>query len=271
MANVPTGQAQYLTRFAEQTIAGSQYALTKLGVDRAHCSIKIEEYLILCIPFQLGFRRSIFLTSLSRQELVFFQRYTNSFVGLSLSLNPDNRPEPFKFFIRCTLSTLGQMKGRENVGLFVVDYKTTPEQMVNILGKFLETQERLRTQYDDYGQTPIRMTSGAAKSMGFNMYATITEHSTEPRRIQVFSLNSKSLEYMQAAGAPVLKPGTAVTYQLYFKKFRVNVPGIVTGAAVLPQGIVRTMANLEFSPEIVEILDEYWYKAQTNQSEMTTQ
>ena len=61
MANVPVGPAQYLARFGEQTISGSKYAISKLGVDRANCSLKIEEYIILCAPFQLGFKRSIFL------------------------------------------------------------------------------------------------------------------------------------------------------------------------------------------------------------------
>ena len=266
MTNVSTSTTQYLTRFGEQTIPGSQYALKKLGVDRANCSLKIEEYLILCVPFQLGFKRSILLASLSRQELAFFQKYTNSSVGFSIALNPNNRPEPIKFFLRCTLSTLGQMKGRENVGLFVVDYKISPDEMVSILGSYLENQERIRTQYDDYGKTSIKMTNEAAKAMGFNLYATITEANAEPKRIQIFSLNSKAMEHMEAAGSPVRKSGTAVSYQFFFQKYRFSVPGTITAADTLPQGIVRTNANLEFSPELVEILDDYWYGARAKLS-----
>jgi len=264
MTNASTSTTQYLTRFGEQTIAGSQYALKKLGVDRSNCSLKIEEYIILCVPFQLGFKRSILLASLSKQELAFFQKYTGSSVGLSIALNPHNRPEPIKFFLRCTLSTLGQMKGRENVGLFVVDYKTFPDEMISMLGTFLENQERIKTQYEDYGKTSIKMTAEVAKTMGFNMYATITEANAEPRRIQVFSLNSKSMEHMEASGAPIRKPGVNVTYQLFFQKYRITVAGVITGAAPLPQGIIRTMANIDFSPELVEILDDYWYGSRIN-------
>ena len=259
MATTPVGTAQYIARFGEKTITCSQYALKKLGVDRANCSLKIEEYIILCVPYQLGFKRSIFLASLSMQEMVFFQKYTNTKIGLSIALNPNNRPQPIKFFLRCTLNTLGQMKGRDNVGLFVVEYITTPDEMVRVLGNFMETQERIRTQYDDYGKTSIRMTPDAAKMMGFNMYATITEANKEAQRIQVFNLNSKSLEHMEALGAPIRTFGSVVTYQLFFKKYRVNVNGTISGAESLPQGIVRTTANLDFSPELVEIIDEYWY------------
>lgn len=271
MINTPTGAAQYLSRFGGQSIAGSQYALGKLGVDRANCSLKIEEYVILCVPFQLGFKRSIFLASLSRQELAFFQKYANSIVGLSIALNPDNKPEPIKFFVRCTLSTIGQMKGRENVGLFVVDYKTSPDELVNMLGHFLEQQERIRAQYNDYGKTSIKITPDIAKILGFNNYATMTEANEEPRRIQIMNLNSKSMEHLEAAkGRPAATPETSVSYQLFFQKYRISVAGIVTESSLLPQGIIRTTSNLEFSPELVEILDDYWYKSRTMQSANTT-
>ena len=264
MANVPTGAAQYLTRFGEQTIAGSQYALTKLGIDRENCSLKIEEYMIVCVPFQLGFKRSIFMASLSKQELAFFQKYINGIVGLSLSLNPSKRPAPVKFFLRCTLSGMGQMKGRENTALLVVDYKSSPDEMVNMLGSFMETQERLKTQHEDYGRTPVRMTADIARIMGYNMFATIVQPGIAPRRIQIFSLNTKTLEHVEASGAPVLPPGTSVAYQLFFKKFRIAVNGTIKAVETLPQGIIRSTASLEFSPELVEIMDEYWYSSHAN-------
>ena len=265
MPNTLTGAAQYLTRFGDQTIVGNQYALAKLGVENSQCSLKIEEYLILCVPYQLGFKRSILMASLSKQEVSFFLRYVNGIVGFSIALNPGKRPEPMKFFLRCTLNTVGQMKGRENVGLFVVDYKTTPDEMVKLFGNYLEAQEKYKTQYEDYGNTSIKMTPDTAKILGYNMFATITEAGRETKRIQVFNFNSKTLEYMEAAGSPVRAQGAVVTHQLFFKKFRITVQGTVLSASVLPQGIVRTSSSLDFSPELVEIIDEYWYNSRTNQ------
>jgi hypothetical protein len=214
---------------------------------------------ILCVPFQLGFKRSIFLASLSAQELAFFQKYVNGGVGLSIALNPDARPESMKFFIRCTLITIGQMKGRENVGLFVLDFKSSPDEMINILGRYMDSQDRIKMQYEDYGKKPIRITPEIAKAMGYNMYATIMEPGKEARRIQVFSLSSKTVEHMEAPGAPLRPQGTAAAYQFYFKKFRVAAAGVVSASETLPQGIIRTTADLAFSPELVEIIDDYWY------------
>jgi hypothetical protein len=187
-------------------------------------------------------------------------------VGLSIGFTPDKRQEPIKFFIRCNLATIGQMKGRENVGLFVVDYKATPDDLVILLGNFLENQIRLRTQYDDYGNSIIKMTPDAVKILGYNMYATIVEQSVKEKRIQVFNLSTKTIDHLEGVSSSERQPGTSVIYQLFFKKYRISVAGTVSNAGRLPQGIVRTAANLTFCPELVEIIDDYWYATRANPS-----
>jgi hypothetical protein len=223
--------------------------------------------MILCVPFQLGFKRSLFIASLSKQELTFFQRYINGIAGLSIAFVPPGKKstEPVKFFIRCTLSTIGPMKDRENVGLFVLDYKATPDDLVTMLGGFLETQERIKTQYGDYSSSAIRMTPDVAKLMGYNLYATITELNADPKRIQIYSLNSKTIEHLEAAGRSMARvPGASVAYQLYFKKYRVSTAGSVITSSILPQGIIRTSSTLSLCPELVEIIDDYWFNTRAN-------
>jgi hypothetical protein len=264
MANVQAVLTQYLSKYGDQSIACNQYALTKLGIDRIHCHLKIDEYVILCSPFQLGFKRALFLASLSRQELNFFRRYINSTVGLSIGFAPDRKQSPIQFFIRCNLVTLGQMKGQENVGLLVVDYKSTPHDMVILLGDFLENQVRLRVRYDEYGNSIIKMTANTAKMLGYNMYATITEPNTRERRIQLFSLTTKTIEHLEAAASRERPPGTQVNYQLFFKQYRIFISGTVKSAVRLPQGIIKTSTDVAFSPELVEIIGNYWYTIYAN-------
>ncbi|MFA6505181.1 MAG: PilZN3 domain-containing protein [Treponemataceae bacterium] len=250
---------QILTRFADKTIACSQYALSKLGVDRSHCLLKVGEYAVLCAPFQLGFKRAVLLASLSRQELVFFQRFKNNIAGLSMEFTVSGMKEPLKLFVRAVLAEVGQMRGRDDVGLMVIDFKSTPEDLVSILGSFLESQERLAAQYEDYGKTAISLTPDTAKRLGYNQFAVAVDK-TGSRRIQLFSLSSKSLEFLEAASSTERYPGTAITLQLYFRKYRVSVQATVESASRLPSGIVKTRSNIVFSPELVEILDDYWFR-----------
>jgi hypothetical protein len=158
------------------------------------------------------------------------------------------------------------MKGRENVGMFVVDFKATPDDLINLLGTFLVGQERIKAQFEDYGKTPVKMTPEVAKLLGYNMYATITEPTTQGKRIQIFSLSTKTIEHLEAAGTVPRVPGTSVAYQLFFKKYRIAAAGTVVSTDTLPQGLVRTVSNLAFSPELVEIIDDYWYSTRSNPS-----
>jgi hypothetical protein len=269
MANVPSGAAQFLARFGEQSIACNQYILTKLGVDKGHCSLKIDDYTILCAPFQFGFKRSLFIASLSKQELVFFQKYVNETIGLSIVFAPKTvKPTPpLKFFIRCALTGIDAMKGRDNVGVFVLDYKIAPDDLVTMLGHFLEGQERIKMQYEDYGKTAIKMTPDVAKILGYNMFSTISEPqappASEPKRIQVYTISSKTIEHLEAGTSPRF-PNSSVNYQLFFKKYRVNTPGTIVTSNVLPKGLIRTVSNLSFSPELVEIIDDYWFTTRSN-------
>ena len=112
--------------------------------------------------------------------------------------------------------------------------------------------------YDDYGKTPIKLTGDTAKIIGYNMYATISEPNKPERRIQLFSISTKAIEHLEAEGAPLRTPGTSVAYQLFFRKYRISTAGTITGSTTLPQGLVRTTANVSYSPELVEVIDDYW-------------
>jgi hypothetical protein len=51
---------------------------------------------------------------------------------------------------------------------------------------------------------------------------------------------------------------------MYFKKYRISTAGTIESSTMLPKGIVRTVANLSFSPELAEIVDDYWFHTRSN-------
>lgn len=249
--------AQFLEKYNNRALTCTPYVLSKLGVDRNKCFLKIEEYSIICIPLQFGFKRSLFLATMAQQEFVFFQKYVNTMISLSISFAPAGKAA--KFHLHSTLISLEPMRGRERVGVFTIDFKSTPEELINLLGGFLETQERLQLQYEEYGTLLIRMTLPVAKQLGYTAESIISEPGKETRKIQILSLTSKSMEHMEPEGSPLRITGTPVAYEIILKNTRLLLTGTVAKADTLPQGMVRTVSNLSFSPELVEIIADYWY------------
>jgi hypothetical protein len=256
MALALSPAAPYLERYNGKNLACSQYALNRLGLDKSRCILKIDNYMILCAPFQLSFKRAMLIASLSDQEIVFFQRFKNGLAGLSMEFIQSGRTEPTKIFIRSSIAEIGAMKGRFNVGMITIDFKTTPENFIEIVGGYFEAQDRLSALYDELASTAIRITPDTAKGLGYNQYATVTDGAGS-RRIQLFTLTSKYLEHLEAAGSVERPRGSAVQYQLFFRKYRVGLSGLVEKASRQPTGIVKTSAQFNFCPELVEILDEY--------------
>lgn len=264
MAKIDPTLTNFLDKYAETQLACTPYALSRMGVDRTRTVLKIEDYMILCAPMQLSFNKIILLASLSRDELVFFQRFKGALAALSMEFNLPSRRDPLKLFIRVGIDGFAQMKGRENAGMVVLTLKNTPEDLVLIMGSYLEHMERLTAQYEASQQSIANITPETSKLMGYNQYAVLSD-STGSRRIKVFRLSVKEMEHLEGPAAPVLEAGSSVQYQLFFQRYRMTINGTVREANRLPTGMLRTKADLSFSPELVEILDDYWFQERTRQ------
>jgi hypothetical protein len=250
------GTNQFLARFENKTIPCDPYAIAKLGVD--NCTVKIDKYMIQCAPYQFGFKKSLYVATLSNQEMIFFQKYVNGIVALSISFLPKKKTlKPVTFLIHCGLIALSPVKGRENTGLFELEHKKTPDDFVNLLGNFLDVQNRNKDLYEVYSSLHIKISAETAAVMGYNNQASIVEPNAEPRRIQVYQISSKRIEHLEAAGGSVIAPGSSVVYRLFFQKYRITVSGVVEKSEKLSNGLVKTDSSLAFSPQLVEILDDY--------------
>lgn len=254
-----SGSMHYLQRYGDLQIPCTPYTLKKLGFEQGLCLLKVDDYNLMIAPLQLGFKRSVFMGSLSIQEITFFQKYTNSIAGLSLGFSVPTRKEPLLFFIRCTILSLNLMKGRDNVALFTLDYKNSPDEYIGILGSYLEGQEQLKQLYESYGKEEIRLTPEVARTMGYNLYATIKDSSGKEGRIQIFSLNSKTIVHLEGPHVQERTAGNKVVFQLYFKKYKCTISGTIQESSRLPSGILRTRSTIDFSPPLIEILDDYYF------------
>jgi hypothetical protein len=58
-------------------------------------------------------------------------------------------------------------------------------------------------------------------------------------------------------------PGTQVIYQFFFRKYRFQVSGKITGSQTIARGLVRTNATLDFSYELVELFDDFNRQSKT--------
>ena len=66
---------EYKEKYSEQTIRFNPYAVKKMGLQQSQTLLKLEDYMLICAPYQLSMDRVVLLVILSRDEINFFQQW----------------------------------------------------------------------------------------------------------------------------------------------------------------------------------------------------
>lgn len=248
----------YEEQFADQSVGFSPYTLWSTGIVPAQTLLKVDSYSLACVPFQFSMRKAVLMGALSQDEIAFFQRYKGALAGLALSFQKAQDRTPIKVFCRCQVDTIGMWKGREGVGLFAFSWKPIPPDLIQILGEYHLSIERLRLQYDDLKGRSIQIGPEAAKKLGYNNYAVMTLDGVQ-HKLAVFSLGAGQAEFLLPLKSPDLAEGGSFSLSLAFIRYRFALKGKILKAERLPSGVQKVKAGLEFSPELVELVSEYFF------------
>jgi hypothetical protein len=250
---------EYKEKYAEQSIRFNPYAVKKMGLQQSQTMLKLEDYMLICAPYELSMNRVILLVILSRNEVSFFQQFQNKLTSVNMSfLRPTNK-NPINLFLRGTLTRLGPVRGRDNVSLFEVVYKVCPNDLIELIGDYLLAYEALRAQFDNYKDREVEVTEKAARTMRFNDYveSQIGSQKVQTRLLSV-GVNKLALEIPAGLQAP--QAGQNLLSKLYFQTHQFMVNGRVTAVQASAGGGSKVSMEVEFTPELVEIMDDYFFR-----------
>lgn len=248
----------YEEQFRDAVVAFGPFALQSTGIIQSQTVLKVETYTLACVPYQLSMSKAILIGSFTKDEVAFFQRFKGALAGLTLSVQRPTAREPEKIFCRCQISGVGLMKGRDRVGLIVCDFKPIPPALAAILGEHLLDLERLKAEYKDFKDKGVMVDPASSRKLGYNNYAVLATGGDQ-QKIALFSIAVNRIEFLTPLRSADLAPGLPVSFSLFFQRYRMTVPGRIERAGRLPTGVQRASAVLDFSPELCDIISEYFY------------
>lgn len=248
----------YEEQYRDESVSFSPFALWDTGLVPTQTVLRVDTYTLICAPYQFSMKKGALLCSLSDAEIAFFQRFKNSLAGLGIAFQRSGERESTKVFCRCQIEAVGKMKDRENLGVFLCAWKPIPPDLARLLGEHFLCVERLRLQYGDYRDKMIQMSPDTARKLGYNNYAMFTG-TGEPLKLAIYSIAVNRVEFLLPPRYDNLVPGTTGTFALYFQRYRFLVKGTIESAERLPSGVQRAKAAIDFSPELVQLLEEYFY------------
>ncbi len=249
-------KADLKLQYKDELAAITPFAQLNMGLKTEQSYLKIEKYNIICAPYRISLSGATLLGAFSKEEQSFFQRFTNSLSGLSLAFQAANNPNPIKIFARCFIKAINPMKGRENFGLIEVVFKPCPPDLEAILIDYFMLLDKLKVEYNDFSAKAIPINSQSSSIMGFNNYALMA-YAGDQSKVAIFSIASDSIEFLVPMNGPILDQGKTLTVKLFFKSSQFSVTCTITELARLQHGIQKVKAMLQFSPELVSIIEKY--------------
>jgi hypothetical protein len=233
--------------------------LKKTGLVQSQVFLKIEDYLLICAPFQLSMKRGIFLVVLSAQEITFFQQFQKKLCSINLTFQMTGNKKPLNLFLRGTLERIGPVKGKQNVCMMDASIKACPNDLVEIIGDYIIAFEGLKSQYKNFCDKFITVDEAAAKLMRFNNYVELVVGATKMRAALV-SLAVNALSVRLAAAPPGLAEGTPCSARLYFQVYQFTASGKISSLKRAEGEELDATIAIEFTPELIEIVDDYFFR-----------
>lgn len=251
---------EYTEQFADTPIRFTPYALKKTGLIQSQALLKIEDYTLICAPFQLSMQRGIFLVVLSSQEIAFFQQFQKKICSINLTFQKVAAKKPLNLFLRGALERVGPVKGRQNVCMMDAAIRSCPNDLVEIIGDFLTGYHALRGLFDSFKGRSISVSEASAKVMRFNNYAELLL-GTAKVRATVLDLSVDAIRLRLSMDLPGVQADSVCSVRLYFQIYQFSANARVTGLSPVDRAGQRIAElALEFSPELVEIIDDYWFR-----------
>jgi hypothetical protein len=249
----------YQQKYASEVVRFNPYAVKKLGLLQSQTLLKIEDYMLICAPYQLSMAKIILLVILTPEEINFFQQFRSRLASLTIAFQKQPAKTPMNLLLRGGLERIGPVKGRTNVCLMEVVYKTCPNDLVEIIGDYVQSFEALKIQFENFKGRLVAIDPAVARTMRFNNYVECLPGGKKmPARLLSLGVNRLVLELPLSAHG--LDVGQSLATKLYFQTYQFMVGGKIEESAVTDKQRRLVTCALEFCPELVEIMDDYYFR-----------
>ncbi|MBA7620822.1 hypothetical protein ES703_28177 [subsurface metagenome] len=249
----------YIERYSDQIIRFNPYTIKKMGLLQSQTLLKLENYMLICAPYQLSMKRAVLLVILSRGEIGFFQQFQKKITSLSLTFQKPGDKNPINLFIRGNLDRIGPVKGRANVCLADISLKNCPNDLTEIIGDFIISYNSLKSQYENFKDRAVEINEKSAELMRFNNYIE-SQPASQKIQTKLFSISVNKLILGIPDSVQGLDKVQRLVSKLYFQTYQFIVNGKVDEIESASEGYRRVHCSIDFSPELVEIMDDYFFR-----------
>lgn len=148
--------------YAERGLRLSPALIEQLGLEKKSVHLKMDEFYLSCLPFDLSLRKASLLAFLSESEVAFFAKLAGKAQKLSLTFMLPYAKKPATFFVLCDVKAFRKPAPPSPYCFIDVEFREVPLVLKEILvGHFLESDEAAKF-YEASGDAPLALEAAAA-------------------------------------------------------------------------------------------------------------
>jgi hypothetical protein len=250
----------YIERFGDQMVRFNSFAIKKTGLQQSQSTLQLEDYSLICSPFQISMKRAIMLVVLSAEEASFFQKFQGKLCKLSFAFLKPGSKMPISFFVRGTLERIGAVKGRQNVCMADLSFKVCPNDLAQVIGDYITAYGVLKTQYVTFKNQLVEVSEQSLPLLAMNPEVDAQFGQLKVKaRVESVAVNRVVLRLSDRT--PGLATGLQFAVRFVFAMHQF--PAALTVKMVHDDeeaGYKKLACEMEFLPELVEVMDAYFHR-----------
>lgn len=140
---------QNFEKFKARKIHLDTYTIKKLGIVGNQTILKINDFHLYCIPYNLSLRSCDVLMILDRKEIEFFQKSFNKQHSVHFVFHNAIYKKPISLFNRCRITNMKVMNPETNHCMVSLEYTVIPNDYKEILINYFKRNEALEFLYNN--------------------------------------------------------------------------------------------------------------------------
>ncbi|MBN2656232.1 MAG: hypothetical protein JXR86_04170 [Spirochaetales bacterium] len=219
---------QNFEKFKSRKIHLDNYIIKKLGIVGNQTVLKINDFHLYCIPYDLGLRDCSVLMILDSKEIEFFKRSFAKIHSVHFVFNNPIYKKPISLFNRCKITNLNVMNPETRHCLVTLEYTVIPNDYKEILINFYKRNEALEYLFknEQFRGKSIKRQLLKLGRVDDSIHLR-TEKGTEPLKMLIINSSMSVMKIIGDDPDETYMPNTRVQIELFSKDNSFFVAGIV--------------------------------------------
>jgi len=237
--------------FKERTLRITPALFEQFGLIKKNVYIKIEEFYLSCVPFDLSLSGCSLLAFLSPREIAFFEQFKGKPHRLYLSFIPPYTKKPISYFVVADVLDYRKSDPASPYCFIDLKFKDAPFDLKEMLVTYFTEIDESEQYFSTVEATPIPQ-EGIATVLGAE-HVTVRQEAREFPRVKVLQLTVKNIRLFGEINLSALASGAVLELESDSEEDSGVFQGTVTEVTPLAEapGFVFLNLDLQFNPGII--------------------